>query len=125
MAFEFGCDNRFFDQYFQQGASAIGTFGPLKAGGHTNGALCIVVAAASAVVASKITIKATCCETETGSFVAPTNDVVVTCGGTSFEKGDIIGRLVLDGEMPDYVKAVVGGTLTSGTIDVYLQYLPR
>jgi glycine/D-amino acid oxidase-like deaminating enzyme len=123
--FEYGCDNRFFDQYFKEGSTAVGTFGPLKAGGHTNGALAIVVAAKTAVVASKLTISVTACDTEGGSYTAPTNANVVTCGGTSFEAGDIIGRLIVENDVAEYVKAVIGGTLTSGIIDVYLQYLPR
>ena len=125
MAFEFGCDNRFFDQYFKEGSTAVGTFGPLKVGGHTNGALAIVVAAKTAVVASKLTIGMTACDTEEGSYATPANANVVTCGGTSFEAGEIIGRLIVDNDVAEYVKAVIGGTLTSGSIDVYLQYLPR
>ena len=127
MAFEYGCDNRFFDQYFTKGASAVGTFGPLKAGGHTNGALCIVVAAAAATVvgANGLTISMTASSTEAGTYAAPAAACVVTAPAGNYAEGDIIGRLVIDGDVAEYVKAVVGGTLTSGKIDVYLQYLPR
>ena len=75
--------------------------------------------------ASGVEVITSACDTEEGSYATPTNANVVTCGGTSFEAGEIIGRLIVDNDVAEYVKAVIGGTLTSGSIDVYLQYLPR
>lgn len=124
MAFQYGSDNRFKDQYFVEGASATGTFGPLMAG-DTNGGLAVVVAAKTDMAVSGLKLSLTCADAADGSFAAPTNADTLTFGGTSYAAGDILGYYVIPNGVKDYVKAVISGTLTSGTYDVYLQYLAR
>ena len=124
MAFAYGCDNRFKDQYFTEGATAVGTFGPQKVG-DTNGGVAIVVAAKTDCVVSGLKLSITCADTEDGSYAAPTNADVLTFGGTRYDAGDVLGYYIVPNGVKDYVKAVISGTLTSGTFDVYLQYMAR
>lgn len=124
MAFAYGCDNRFRDQYFVEGGSAAGSFGPLRAG-DTNGGLAVVVAAKTDMAVEGLTLSLTCCDTEGGSFAAPDNADVLTFGGTAYEAGEVLGYYIIPNGLPEYVRAVIGGKLTSGTFDVYLQYIAR
>ena len=124
MAFEYGSDNRFDDQYFVKGAAAVGTHPALKAG-DTNGGLAVVVAAKTDCVVSGLKLSLTCSDTEGGSYAAPTNADVLTFGGTSYAAGEILGKYIIPNGVKDWVKPVISGTLTSGTYDVYLQYIAR
>ncbi len=123
--FAYGSDNRFHDQYFVQGATAVGDYGPLCAGGSVNGGVAIVVAAKTAVAASGLKLSYKQADKENGSFTAPADANVLTFGGSSYAAGDILGMMILPNDCKDYVKATLSGTLSSGSVDVYLQYLAR
>ena len=124
MAFEYGSENRFDDQYFVKGASAVGTHAPQKAG-DTNGSLAVVVAAATDMVVSGLKLSLVVADHFGDSYAAPTNNDVLTFGGTSYQAGDILGKYIIPNGTKPWVKPVISGTLTSGTYDVYLQYIAR
>lgn len=136
MGFEYGQDNRWYDQYFDRTKSiASASFvctNPLAVGEH-HGALAVTVAASGDVsIASgksfKLTIQGS--DTEDGTFndVAGAPEVSVS-GGLSevakFADGDTICKLVLP-DMQRYAKIRVTSDATnSGNVDVYLSYLAR
>jgi hypothetical protein len=83
--------------------------------------------------AKKITITLTECDTEAGSFAAPTANpsMVVTMSATTppaqtiYAIGDRIASLVLPENIGKWVKASIttDDTGATGTIDVFLEYL--
>ncbi|MBO6266682.1 MAG: hypothetical protein J6M06_00460 [Synergistaceae bacterium] len=125
MSFAYGSMNRFHDQIFQKAVSATGDYGPVIAGGDTNGALAIVVTAATDTVVSGLKLSYKESDTEAGTYAAPADANVLTFGGTSYAAGDVLGMMILPNGCKDFVKATLSGTLTSGTLDLQLQYLAR
>ena len=121
--FEYGRENRFFDQYFVENGGA-GTYGPLSVGPQ-NGAVCVTVAANGTVTANASTLKITASKTVDGTFEASVPDVMLTMTGT-YQNGEVMGQLVVPNTTPDYIKAVLTtGTALTGKVDIYLQYLAR
>lgn len=121
--FEYGRENRFFDQYFVE-AGAAGTHGPLSVG-PLNGAVCVTVAANGTVTANGSTLKLTGAAKADGTFEDITPSVLLTMTGT-YEHGEVLGQLVVPNTAPDFIKAVLtAGTALTGKVDVYLQYLAR
>lgn len=121
--FEYGRENRFFDQYFVEDGAA-GTYGPLSVG-PLNGAVCVTVAANGPVTANASTLKLQGADKADGEFDDITPDVMLTMTG-SYEHGEVLGQLVVPNTAPDYIKAVLtAGTALTGKVDVYLQYLAR
>lgn len=125
MAFGYGSQNRFYDQIIQAGVSATGDFGPVIAGGDVNGALAIVVTCATSAVVSAMTLTYKESETESGVYAAPKDVNTVKFGGSAYAAGDEVGSLILPNGCKDYIKATIGGTITSGKFDIQLQYLAR
>ena len=114
MAFEFGSENRWHDQYFGKDVTIPSTTStvcdtPLAVGQH-HGALAVTIAAKGAVSipsTQKLTVTIQGADTEDGSFA------------------DITGKLVLP-EMKRYakIKLTTDGAAT-GKVDVFLSYLAR
>lgn len=136
MAFNYGSENRWYDQYFEKAkginAAEFVTANALAVGEH-HGALAVTVMAAGAVkVAADKTFKLTLqdSDTEGGSFAdipgAPEVTITgTTSTGTSFADGDILCKLVLP-DTKRYVKVKVTSDATSsGTVDIVLSYLAR
>ena len=125
MAFSFDSDNRWHDQYFEQGMTVSGetTSANALAVGQHHGALAIVVSAAEAgsVASGTVTFKDD--DAETGSFSTSDGAPVLTITSAAVEAGDVIAKYVLP-DTKRYVKAVLGGTWPS-KVDVTLQYLAR
>ena len=125
MAFAYGQDNRWHDQYFEKGMAVSGSTdseNALAVGRH-HGALAIVVAAAVDGTVTDGTLSFKDCDTEDGAFSTPENAPELTVASAAPAAGDIIAVYVL----PDcrrYVKAVLGGTWPS-KVDVYLSCLAR
>ena len=136
MAFEFGSENRWYDQYFGKDVALPSTTSkvcdtPLAVGQH-HGSLAVTIAAKGAVSIPStkkltVTIQA---DTEDGSFadIAGAPEMSIS-GGTSaateFADGDIMGKLVLP-DMARYakIKLTTDGAAT-GKVDVFLSYLAR
>ena len=125
MAFAYGSQNRFYDQIVASAISATGDFGPVLAGGDTNGALALVVTCNSAASVSSMSLTYKEAATESGSYTAPANANKVTFGGSAYAAGDEVGCLILPNGCKDFVKATIGGTISSGQFACHLQYLAR
>ena len=137
MAFEFGSENRWYDQYFGKDVALPSTTSkvcdtPLAVGQH-HGSLAVTIAAKGAVSipsTKKLTVTIQGADTEDGSFadIAGAPEMSIS-GGTSaateFADGDIMGKLVLP-EMARYakIKLTTDGAAT-GKVDVFLSYLAR
>lgn len=137
MAFEFGSENRWHDQYFGKDVTIPSTAStvcdtPLAVGQH-HGALAVTIAAKGAVSipsTEKLTVTIQGADTEDGSFAdIPGAPEMSVSGGasaaTAFADGDIIGKLVLP-DMQRYakIKLTTDGAAT-GKVDVFLSYLAR
>ena len=125
MAFEYGTENKFYDQTFASAISSAGDYGPVIAGGDCNGALAITLVCTSAASVSglKLTYKES--SAISGSYTAPTDAVTVAFGGSAYAAGDVVGHLVLPNGGKEYVKATISGTISSGGFAAHLQYLAR
>ena len=137
MAFEFGSENRWYDQYFGKDVALPSTTSkvcatPLAVGQH-HGSLAVTIAAKGAVSipsTKKLTVTIQGADTEDGSFadIAGAPEMSIS-GGTSaateFADGDIMGKLVLP-DMARYakIKLTTDGAAT-GKVDVFLSYLAR
>ena len=125
MPFAYGSMNRFHDQIIEEGVTAVGDYGPVIAGGDTNGALAIVVVAQTAAVVSGLKLSYKESDTEDGTYAAPADANQLTFGGTNYAAGDCLGMMILPNGCKDFIKATLAGTITSGTLDIQLQYLAR
>lgn len=136
MAFAYGSENRWHDQYFAKAASlATASFvcaDALAVGAH-HGALAVAVVAHGAVSiapakALKLTILGA--DAEDGEFSEPAGAPEVTVKGgsgaaTAFEDGEVVCKLALP-DMPRYAKIKVTSDATNaGDVDVILSYLAR
>lgn len=136
MAFNYGSENRWYDQYFEKAkginAAEFVTANALAVGEH-HGALAVTVMAAGAVKVAadkifKLTLQDS--DTEDGPFAdipgAPEVTITgTTSTGTSFADGEILCKLVLP-DTKRYVKVKVTSDATSsGTVDIVLSYLAR
>ena len=137
MAFEFGSENRWYDQYFGKDVALPTTTSkvcdtPLAVAQH-HGSLAVTIAAKGAVSipsTKKLTVTIQGADTEDGSFadIAGAPEMSIS-GGTSaateFADGDIMGKLVLP-DMARYakIKLTTDGAAT-GKVDVFLSYLAR
>lgn len=136
MAFAFGSENRWYDQYFDKGKSlAAASFecADALAVGEHHGALAVAVVANGAVsIASTKSIKLSILgsDTEDGEFAAVAGAPEVSIAGgasnaTTFEDGDIVCKLVLP-DMQRYARIkVTSDTTNTGSIDVLLACLAR
>lgn len=137
MAFEFGSENRWYDQYFGKDVALPSTTSkvcdtPLAVGQH-HGSLAVTIAAKGAVSipsTKKLTLTIQGADTEDGSFadIAGAPEMSISGGAsaaTEFADGDIIGKLVLP-DMARYakIKLTTDGAAT-GKVDVFLSYLAR
>lgn len=137
MSFEFGSENRWYDQYFGKGVTLPSSTNSvcntaLSVGKH-HGSLAVVVVAngdVSIPSTKKLTVTIQGSDTEDGSFadIAGAPEMSVnggTSAATAFSDGDIIGRLVLP-DMKRYakIKLTTDGAAT-GKVDVFLSYLAR
>lgn len=126
MAFGYGKENRFYDQIVASAITSAGDYGPVIAGGgDINGGIAITLTAKTAITVSALTLSYKEADTLTGSYTAPSPQTTVTFGGSAYAAGDTVGSLVIPNGAKDFVKATVGGTVTSGTLEAHLQYLPR
>ena len=125
MSFAYGSQNRFYDQIVASSITIGGDYGPVLAGGDTNGALALVVTCTSGATVSSMTLSYKEAATETGSYTVPTNADKVTFGGTTYAAGDEVGALILPNGCKDFVKATIGGTISAGAFACHLQYLAR
>lgn len=136
MAFAYGSENRWHDQYFDTGKSIAATSvecaNALAVGQH-HGALAVVLVANGAVsIASAASVKVSILgsDTEDGEFEAVQGAPEVTISGgesaaTAFEDGDVICKLVLP-DMQRYAKIKLTSAATnSGNVDVILGYMAR
>lgn len=136
MAFAFGSENRWYDQYFDRkkslAAASFECADTLAVGEH-HGALAVTVVANGAVsIAATKSIKLSILgsDTEDGEFVAVAGAPEVSIAGgadaaTTFEDGDIVCKLVLP-DMQRYAKIkVTSDTTNTGKVDVILAYLAR
>lgn len=135
MAFAYGSENRWHDQYFDTGkslAAASVDCANALAVGHHHGALAVVLVASGSVsIASGSSVKVSILgsDTEDGEFEAVQGAPEVTISGgdaaTAFEDGDVICKLVLP-DMQRYAKIKLTSAATnSGNVDVILGYLAR
>ena len=135
MAFEFGSENRWHDQYFGKDVTIPSTTStvcdtPLAVGQH-HGALAVTIAAKGAVSipsTKKLTVTIQGADTEDGSFAdIPGAPEMSVSGGASAAPAfaDVIGKLVLP-NMKRYakIKLTTDGAAT-GKVDVFLSYLAR
>lgn len=136
MAFEFGSESRWYDQYFDREKSlAAASFEcavPLAVGEH-HGALAVAVLANGAVTIAagkRLSLSLLGSDTEDGEFAAVPGapELSLTGGegsGTSFEDGELICKLVLP-DMQRYLKVKITSDATNtGNVDVILASLAR
>lgn len=136
MAFTYGSENCWYDQYFDKAktiaAVSFESAAALAVGRH-HGALAVAVKAAGDVkIAADKTFALALLgsDTEDGPFAdipgAPTLSITGASGtGTAFADGDTLCKLVLP-DMPRYAKVKVTSDATSsGTVDIVLSYLAR
>ena len=137
MAFAFGEESRWYDQYFMKGlalpSSSSKTSETALGVGKTQGALKLVIAAADDVsIPSGATLKLTMLESdnEDGPFTVKCDAPELMFSGgdteaTTFMSKDTLGQVVLpNSKLYMKVKLTTEGAPT-GSVDVFLGYLAR
>lgn len=125
MAFEYGSENRWYDQYFGKNVTvaAGGTECPERlAVGEHHGALAVTVAAAVAGTVTNGTITLLDSDQADCGFAVKDDAPVLTIKSAAPEAGDIIAKMVLP-DCKRYVGIKLGGTMPN--CDVFLSYLAR
>lgn len=125
MAFEYGSENRWHDQYFGKNVTvaSAGTECPERlAVGEHHGALAVTVAAAAAGTVTNGTITLLDSEHADCGFAVKDDAPVFTIKSAAPEAGDIIAKMVLP-DCKRYVGIKLGGVMPN--CDVFLSYLAR
>ena len=120
MAFEYGSENRWHDQYFGKNVTveADGTECPERlAVGEHHGALAVTVAAAAAGAVTNGTITLLDSDQVDCGFAEKEDAPVLTVKSAAPEAGDIIAKMVLP-DCKRYVGIKLGGTMPN--CDVFL-----